>query len=320
MAVTYVELQASQDHSIDQYGRFRAVREFSSPFADLVVNRELIRALTFAVNTVTLRPRRVYVTSRDPQCPGNSIIRAEYSSPEDVTRYQVGKAYLSIRSYLRSRKMIMDYTAGTKLGVNTTPDTDGTYWRPITNDGDLATEDSLLATVRLTTAYTTTAIDFAAMNALIGKCNAAAFTINSKTFADVATLKLMSVDLPRWFLYDADSLVIPIIYTFVYRPTFWHGVGGGVVANQLTTAAGFVGKRKKSWIRGYILHEDDDPTQATRHYMKPDGSDAGDDKTKAKWRIIPVERKVNAGADTGVRKIGATGDFSTLFAMLAWTP
>lgn len=324
MAVTYVELESSRTHSVNQYGQWEGSKEFSSPRADVETNRELIRAVTWSVNTVALTPKRVYVSAwQDPTCPGNSRIRAVYSNMENPERYKVGKSYLSIHVDTRRRIMDSDLdTTAARQVFSTQPAADGTYFRPI-KGSDLHFVPIPQAVVRLTTAYSTASIDFATMYGKAGKVNAAAVSVAGKVLFAIGTLKLMSVDIPQWYTWDADSAIIPIIYTFSFRPETWAGAGSSVSGDKLKTAASYAGKYRKGVIKDYALSPNDAPTSATRTYIKPDGSDTTD-SALAKFRLIKVERPayLNAGTDDGSRKVAQTADFATggMFEILAWTP
>jgi hypothetical protein len=326
MPVTYVELESSRQHSVVQSGQWSGTKEFSCPRADVETNRELIRALAWSVNTVSLTPKKVVVSAwQDPSCPGNSRLTAIYSNMENPERYKVGKSYLSIRVTGRPRPRSVDLVAAPNARkILTAPAADGTYFRPVNRHSDLHIELVPEAIFRLTTAYTTAAIDFAVMVGKYGQVNDTVVQVASKTLAAIGTLKLIGVEIPQWFTWETDNAIIPIIYTFRYRPETWAGAGGATNVDPITTAAGYAAKYRKATILDYVLHPDDDPTTATRYYMKPDGSrSTANTPAEAKFNVVRVERDAPADAgDTGVRSVAAKGAFHSggMFEILAWVP
>ena len=265
-------------------------------------------------------PRRLRIIQNSPNggSVGNipaSRIEVGYRTSYNPATNPAGSATLSVSTQPRQAKSFKDING--KI-VESTPDTNGLYYR-VKRGSNLIIRNRSVLIIR-------TAFDVTASRTVWKTICDRIDLINSDSLTKLnmtpGQLRLISAEVPKYFLYNSAVKYVPINYAFWYEEDGWNTLrSDGTNSGTCVTERRFRGTKKMP-----IVDSVTDVTVATSvtpwTYIHKDTGADGASLADAKMVIRAVDLEaalpVTNPVDKGARKLFYTDTFNDLVGLLWW--
>lgn len=253
---------------------------------------------------ITFIPKEINVDWEWEGDPGRSLIEAFYQTEFNPARFPSGGATMYVRTRNKTFRAREDFSTPAKKLVETDPDKDGFYYRPLRKGSNVLLAPGTIIVINTQALQAT--LTWNTVLARVGKINASGTPNIAGAAAE--TLLLRNVIIPTYFLYNSGVTNVPISYELEYEPSGWIDTDP------------FVEKRRKRIMRVPILHHTDTGGDPPQYVDRADPYGAAvTDVDDALWRnqIKDEEADFDDG-DDGSRIMYTTKSFADLNALAFW--
>jgi len=303
------ELDQSDEQRWVHKGYWSAIKRFHCAAGDREYEKTYHARTTYTftadAGAPAGEPHSMRSLGKDPMFPHKELVEIEFRTRYDPFKYPVDRATIQMVTG-KAYKRLTEALSGTFTEIETQPDANGYYHRPVIKGSNEVPADDTYYIVR--TAYAAGSIDYEWLSSCRGRFNKNAWP----KLANIAPKEALCVDVKSapTVVQDRDTANVPVEFVFRHRPGWsWEDIE--VI-------------RRRRWPKGRaVLHPDDDPTKADdRYYLQKDGTkSAKNDDSKAEIRVAMVdEQMVLATGDGGTRVVTLERDFSALKTMWSWLP
>jgi len=295
-------------------GRWTATRRWHCLTADRDVEVQRLGATKhqFAADDYSVwgKPADIICRGRDPNYPHRALIEVTYEAPFNPREYPLAKATIEMRTSNDTRRL-QQAVSGTYTDIETRPDDDGYYYRPIEGTNEVPAGNPVFILRSAILKADLKADDYQTLAAMKG-------TINNAACANIGNaaqyeLRCLDVATAPHFVHDDDTEAIPVMWIVELRDGGWH--------------QGCKVERRRRYPKAKpVLHPDDDGTGDDRFYLTPGGAkSAANDDSNAVMRTVIQDLAADlkdlpapAAADDGYRVCYAAAAWTTVNALLSW--
>jgi len=249
-----------------------------------------------------LSPKGVAV---DPHYrPGKTLVVVAYEILYNPVTHPIGRATISVETGREAtdvasyKRLDVEHPEAETIHVGGKPGTDGTFHTAVSNRPLF--KYSTIVTVH--TAYRRGDIDWTRIFGACGKTNLNALPYLGNAAA--GTMMLTGAEIPKYFLLDSTSAIVPVSYRMLYREEGWDTKVSIQKYKRLVTADPVVA----TW--------DEDTGEPETYYPKDWGTPitlTSLARYSAHTRDVPIGDAFTVDAVTG-----DTATFSHLNGLLAW--
>lgn len=301
LPANWYELRHSRRRKGKDVEMWRGVRIFSGPSASVDdAETEMWNSdgsyFSWTVNSHVMRVTEVDIIEDDPKFPGNSRIIVGYITNYNPASHPLSGATLSITSRGRIVKALEDFSL--KRKIESKPDEGGNFYKPV-RGSNFRIEHTTVFVVK--TAYEQGGIQWGVISNKVGKVNSNEMT---KLGISPGEALLIKASIPKYFLYDSTTTIVPIDYYFWKNDEGWN--------KQLK-----VGRFRRA-AYAYGLRDARDPDD----WLDSDGNVAVDWAAAKKVTVLTDLPNPSSDADVSgyepQRKLFKETSFADLYNLLTW--
>ena len=256
---TYLEQACRRRHReyLKKDGKWKGSATYSVPTGSLSAVLPELRVLPWNVAGITMKPRYVEVLDQDPECPGMAKVQLEYEFGDNPRAYGrtddqgVNIPSLAITGWGVNERLKYGQKDGKDdetQPIETAVKEDGTYYKLVEGSNQRPKPEAQYV-LRTAMPQSNVALSWAKAYAGIGMVMKRPLVVkagdDSVTMALKGELMLLRVEIPEYYIWDPEDLIIPVRYVFHFRK--------GGFSNCRSR------RFQKAAVQEYVYHPTDDP-------------------------------------------------------------